>query len=222
MKESWQNLSELITNPSATFQRLKFNPKWVIAFVVFCMLSLGMGWTVAPFTQRLLTLRAVKSSVPNEIPSAEAVMITGLLWAALWCVVLSVLLTVAARLFGVNRAVKFKHIYAAVVHTSLVRSSIFLANVGMLPIFRRVEDIKTVVDTRMLPGVHLLMGSIENTNLLMFLSYVNVLSIWHIFVLTITVSIFAGINKGQACFVAVFIWLLRVGIEFVFTVIFLS
>ena len=107
-------------------------------------------------------------------------------------------------------------------HTSLVRSSIFLVNVGMLPIFRRVEDIKTVVDTRMLPGLHLLMGSIENTNLLIFLSYVNVLSIWHIFVLTIAASIFAGINKGQACFVAVFVWLLRVGIEFVFTVMFLS
>ena len=135
MKESWQNLIELITNPSATFGRLKSNPKWVIAFVVFCLLALGMGWAVAPFTQRLLTLRAIKSSVPNEIPSIVSVMIMALVWAVLWCVVLSILLTVASRIFKIDRAVKFKNIYAAVVHVSLIRTLIFLVDMGLLPIF---------------------------------------------------------------------------------------
>ena len=134
-----------------------------------------MGWTVAPFTQRLLTLRAIKSSVPNEIPSIVSVMIMALVWAVLWCVVLSVLLTVAARIFKIDRAVKFKHIFAGTVHTSLIRSMIFLVNVGMLPIFRRIEDIETVIDTRMIPGLHLLASSIENTSLLIFLSHVHIL-----------------------------------------------
>ena len=218
MKESWQNLSDLITNPSATFARLKFNPKWVLTFVVFCLLSLGMGGAVAPFTRQLLT----SDPVPNETLSVVPIMMMALAWAVLWCVVLSVLLTIAARIFKIDRAVKFKHIYAAIVHTSLIRSLIFLVNVGMLPIFRRVEDIEAAIDTRVIPGLHLLVGSIENTNLLLFLSHVNVLSIWYIFVLTVAISIFAGVNKIHACFAAVLVWLLRVGIEVVFTAMFLS
>ena len=222
MKESWQNLSELITNPSATFERLKFNPKWVLVFVVFCLLSLGIGGAVAPFTQQLLTLNAAKSSAPNETLSVVPVMMMALIWAVLWCVVLSVLLTLVARLFKIDKAVKFRHIYAGVMHTSLIRSLIFLVNVGMLPIFRKVEDIEATIDTRVIPGLHMLVGTIENTNFLLFLSYVNVLSIWHIFVLTIAISTFAGINKIQACFAAVCVWLLRVGVEVVFTAMFLS
>lgn len=222
MKESWRNLSELITNPSAMFARLKFNPKWVLAFVVFCLLSLGLGWAVAPFTQQLLTLRAIKSSVPNKIPSVASIMIMALVVTVLWCVVLSVLLTVAARIFKMDRAVRFKHIYAGFVHTSLIRTLIFFVNVGVLPIFRRVEDIKTVADTRMIPGLHLLAGSIENMNLLIFLSHVHVLNIWYVFVLTTVISIFAGINRIQACVIAVFVWLLRVVIEVVFIAMFLS
>lgn len=222
MKESWQNLSELITNPSATFERLKFNPKWVFAFTVFCLLSLGMGGAVAPFTRQLLTPQSVESSVPNETLSVVPVMLTALVWAILWCVVLSVLLTITARLFKIKRAVKFKHIFAGIVHTSLIRSLIFLVNIGMLPIFRRVEDIETVIDTRMIPGLHSLVGSIENTHLLLFLSHVHILNIWHIFVLTIAISIFAGVSKRKACFAAAIIWLLRVGIEIVFTAMFLS
>ena len=74
----------------------------------------------------------------------------------------------------------------------------------------------------MIPGLHLLAGSIENTRLLIFLSHVHVLSMWYIFVLTIAISIFAGVSRIQACFVAVFVWLLRAGIEVVYTVMFLS
>ena len=222
MKESWQNLTDLITNPSTTFARLKFNPKWVFAFVVFCLLSFGMGGAVAPFTRQLLVSRSVESAVPNEIPSVISVMVIALVWAVLWCVVLSVILTIAARIFKIDRAVQFKHIYAGVVHTSLIRSMIFLVNIGLLPIFRSVEDVETVIDTRIIPGVHILAGSIENANLLLFLSHVHILNIWHIFVLTIAVSIYTGVSKGKACFAAVIIWLLRVGIEVVFTAMFLS
>ena len=218
MKESWQNLSELITNPSATFARLKFNPKWVLTFVVFCLLSLGIGGAVAPFTRQLLT----SDPAPNETLSVVPVMMMALVWAVLWCVVLSVLLTVAARIFKIDRAVKFKHIYAAIVYTSLIRSLIFLVNMGILPIFKRVEDVEAAIDTRVLRGLHMLAGSIENTNLLLFLSHVNVLSIWYIFVLTVAISVLTRINRMKTCFAAAFVWLLRAGIEVVFTAMFLS
>lgn len=222
MKESWQNLSDLITNPSATFTRLKSKPKWVLVFVVFCLLALGMGGATAPFTRQLLMPDSVENSVPNETLSVVPVMVMALVWAVLWCVALSILLTVVARIFKIDKAVKFKHIYAVIVHTSLIRSLIFLVNTGILPIFKRVEDVEAAIDTRVLPGLHMLAGSIENTSLLMFLSHINVLSIWYIFVLTVAISIFAGVNRMKACFAAAFVWLLRAGIEVVFTAMFLS
>ena len=74
---------------------------------------------------------------------------------------------------------------------------------------------------QVIPGLHMLMSSIENVNLLMFLSHLHILSIWHIFVLTIAVTIFAEVNKTKACVTAVSIWLLRVSAEVMFIAVLL-
>ncbi len=221
MKESWQNLSDLIVNPSATFKRLKLNPKWMLAFFVFCFLGLLLGWTTAPLTHHLLIMRAAQSSIPYKIPSVESVAIIGFIVTILLCILLSSILTIAARIFKIDSTVKFRHVYAGIIHTSLIRAFIFLINVGLFPIFKRIEDIETLADTRMIPGLHLLASSIENMNIFIFLSHFHVLNIWHVFVLTIAVSTFAGVNRIQACFIAICVWLLRVSIETVFASMFL-
>ena len=48
MKESWQNLIDLIANPKATFTRLKSKPKWGVAFLVFCFLVVVVGMDGLP------------------------------------------------------------------------------------------------------------------------------------------------------------------------------
>lgn len=64
----------------------------------------------------------------------------------------------------------------------------------------------------------MLATSVENLYLLMFLSYIDLLSIWNIFVLTVAVATLAEISKPKACLTAIIIWLLRVGIDVVFQV----
>ena len=213
MKESWQNLIDLVVKPGATFERLKANPKWVMAFVLFFSLSIGLAWANAPFIERLMFL--LKPDVATTT-SFKSYLTKGTVTIVLWCIILSVIFTIAARVFKINPALKFKHIYAAVVHTSLIGTIIYLINIGLFPFFRQLEDINRPIDMKLLPGLHMLAGSIENAHILTFLSYINPLSVWYIVVLTIAVAILAEVNRVKACFTALIIFFIRIGTEILF------
>ena len=64
----------------------------------------------------------------------------------------------------------------------------------------------------------MLVPSVENPHLLFFLSYIDILGIWNIFVLTVAVSTLAEVSKAKACLTAVIIWLLRIGVDTLFQV----
>ena len=224
MKESWQNLIDLIANPKATFTRLKSKPKWGVAFGVFCFLVVVLAWIVFPFTQKFINPQYASSLADVELfgstkaASMVFVAVGGIILGVLCAVVFSIILTVVSRVFKVNEALKFKHIFAAWWHTILINPLVFFINIAFLPVFRRVEDIETVVDMRIVPAIHMLVTSVENPYLLFFLSYVDILGIWSIFVLTVAVSTLAEINKTKACLTAVIIWLLRIGVDTLFQV----
>ena len=224
MKESWQNLTDLIVNPKATFTRLKSKPKCRVAFLVFCFLVVVLAWIVFPFTQQFLNPQYASSLAGVELlGSTRAVAmvfiaVSGIILGLLCAVVFSIILTVVSRVFKVNEALKFKHIYAAWWHTILINPLVFFINVAFLPVFRRVEDIEALIDIRIVPGIHMLVTSVENPYLLMFLSYVDILGIWNIFVLTVAVATLAEVSKTKACLTAVIIWLLRVGVDVIFQV----
>ena len=224
MKESWQNLIDLIANPKATFTRLKSKPKWGVAFGVFCFLVVVLAWIVFPFTQKFINPQYASSLADVELfgstkaASMVFVAVSGIVLGILCAVVFSAILTVVSRVFKVNEALKFKHIFAAWWHTILINPLVFFINIAFLPVFRRVEDIETVVDMRIIPAIHMLVTSVENPYLLFFLSYVDILGIWSIFVLTVAVSTLAEINKTKACLTAVIIWLLRIGVDTLFQV----
>ncbi len=224
MKESWQNLIDLIANPKATFTRLQSKPKWGSAFGVFCVLVVVLAWIVFPFTQRFINPHYASSLADVELfgstkaASMVFVAVGGIILGILCAVVFSIGLAIVSRVFKVNEALKFKHIFAAWWHTILLNPVIFFINIAFLPVFRRVEDIETVVDMRIIPGVHMLVTSVENQYVLFFLSYIDVLGIWSIFVLTVAVSTLAEINKTKACLTAVIIWLLRIGVDTLFQV----
>ena len=224
MKESWQNLIDLIANPKATFTRLKSKPKWGVAFGVFCFLVVVLAWIVFPFTQKFINPQYASSLADVELfgstkaASMVFVAVGGIILGVLCAVVFSIILTVVSRVFKVNEALKFKHIFAAWWYTILINPLVFFINIAFLPVFRRVEDIETVVDMRIIPAIHMLVTSVENPYLLFFLSYVDILGIWSIFVLTVAVSTLAEINKTKACLTAVIIWLLRIGVDTLFQV----
>ena len=62
----------------------------------------------------------------------------------------------------------------------------------------------------MLPGLHLLFGSLENVKLLMFLSHINPFSVWIIAVSSIAVAVLADVDKTRARIAAVLIWLVGI------------
>ncbi len=224
MKESWRNLIDLIANPRATFTRLKSNPKCGVAFFVFCFLVVVLAWIVFPFTVKFLDPQYASSLADIELfGSTKAaamafIAVSGIILGILCAVVFSIVLAVVVRVFKVNEALKFKHIFAAWWHTILINPLVFFINIAFLPVFRRVEDIETVIDIRIIPGLHMLVTSVENLYILFFLSYVDLLGIWNIFVLTVAVATLAEVSKTKACLTAVIIWVLRIVVDAIFQV----
>ena len=175
-----------------------------------------------PFTAQMMAQTMMEAGVPAEQIeiSTKIGQISGLIGSLvapiIWLLAISAILTLAGRLLAIDDAIRFKHIFAAVVHTSLVSFLIALANTALLAVFRDVEAIKNVADMKMIPGLHLLLGASENVKLLTLLSYFNPLSLWYLAVLAIGVRIFADTDKTKACIGAIVIWLLGVAVEAIF------
>ncbi len=222
MKASLQNIADILAEPSAAFTRLKSEPKWLLAMVIFCLFSVGIAWAMLPFTAQMMDQKMVEEGVPAEqIEIAKKVAristpIGALVAPIIWLLAISVILTLTARLLGLNDAIKYKHIYAAIVHTSLISILIVLLNTALLVVFRDVEDVKNVADMKMIPGLHLLLGASENVKLLTFLSYFNPLSLWYLAVLAIGIRVYADTDKTRACVGAIIIWLLGIVPEAIF------
>ena len=218
MKNSLQNIADILAEPSAAFARLKSEPKWLLAMVIFCLFAVGIAWAMFSFTEQIMQQKMTETEMSSDqIETAIKVgrifaLIGSLVAPIIWLFAISAILTLAARLLAINDAIKFKHIFAAIVHTSLISILIVLVNTALLVVFRDVEDIKSVTDMKMIPGLHLLFGSSENVKLLTFLSHFNPLSLWYLAVLAIGVRVFADTDKTKACFGAIVIWLLGIAV----------
>lgn len=222
MKDSLQNIADILAEPSAAFTRLKSEPKWGLAIVIFCLFSVGIAWTMFPFTAQMMDQKLMEEGVPAEqieIAKKFAQIFTpiaSLIAPIIWFFVISAILTLVTRLLAINDAIKFKHIYAAIVHASLISILIVLVNTALLVVFRDVETIKNTTDMKIIPGVHLLLGASENVKLLTFLSYFNPLSLWYLAVLAIGIRVFADTDRTKAWIGAIIIWLLGIATEVIF------
>ena len=222
MKDSLQNITDILAEPSTAFARLKSEPKWGLALVIFCLFSAGIAAVMFPFTEQIIHQQMVKEGVPSEQMEISmtvariATPIGALVAPIIWLLAISAVLTLGARLLSISDAIKFKHIYAAVVHTSLISILIALVNTALLVVFRDVEAIKSAADMKMIPGLHLLLGASENVKLLTFLSYFNPLSLWYLAVLAIGIRVYAETDKTKAYVGAIVIWLLGIAPEVIF------
>ena len=222
MKDSLQNVVDLLINPKAAFTRLKYKPKWVTVFAIYCILSFLLAWTLLPYTQKLLAARTVDTLSYSKTPSFISITIFSMAYTILMAILLSVVLTIIAKIVKIKSDIKFKHICTAFFHIMLIRIMTFLVNAGLLPVFRDIEDIHTTIDARVIPGLHLLAGSLQNQHLLVFLAYINPVAVWYVFVLTVGIHIFAEVSKIKALFVALIIWLFRISLDTTFVAVFLS
>ena len=222
MKDSLQNIADILAEPSAAFARLKSEPKWLLAMVIFCLFSVGIAWVTLPFIEQIMDQQLIEEGAPSEaieiakIVAKVFVFIGSLAAPIIWFFAITTILTLAARLFRISDTIKFKHIYAAIVHSSLISILIVLVNTALLVVFRDIEEIKNAADMKIIPGLHLLLGSSENVKLLTFLSYFNPLSLWYLAVLAIGVRIFAETDRTKAYVGAIIIWFLSIVPEAIF------
>ena len=222
MEQSLQNVVDLIINPKAAFTRLKYEPKWVTVFTIYCILSFVLAWTLLPYTQKLLVARTVDTVSYSKTLSVISITVISMAYTILMAILFSVALTIIAKVVRIKSAIKFKHICSALFHIMLIRIMTFFVNAGLLPVFRDIEDIRTTIDARVIPGLHLLAGSLENQSLLMFLAYINPVAVWYIFVLTTGIHVLAEVSKVKALSVALIIWLFRMSLDTAFVTVFLS
>ena len=54
MKNSLQNIADILAEPSAAFARLKSEPKWLLAMVIFCLFSIGIAFAMFSFTEQIM------------------------------------------------------------------------------------------------------------------------------------------------------------------------
>ena len=219
MKESLQNIGNTIVEPSAAFSQLRSEPRWGMAFIVFYLFSILIGWAVMPYTEALIGTELTKNNLQSEELEiaqnvGEIMQNIGIfffpLFALLGFVIGSAILKLAARFLVKDAALKFRHIYAAVVHISLIGCVLQLVNAALLLIFRNPESVQSAIDLKMIPGLHLLFSASENVKLLTFLSHINPLNLWVIAVIAIAVAEFTGIEKSRARVAAVVLWVLSI------------
>ncbi len=225
MKESLQNIGDLIAEPSAAFSRLKSQPRWGIAFIVFYLFSVLIAWAILPYSEVLSAAQLMKRDLqPEQLDAAGNIsqifkgigIFVGPIFAILVFVIISTFLKLAARFLTKNGSLEFRHIYAAVVHISLIGCLIQLVNAALLLVFKDIEGVKSTADLKMIPGLHLLLGGGANPKLAMLLSHINPLNLWLIAVITIAIAVFADMEKNKARVAAVILWIVSILPEVVF------
>ena len=225
MKESLQNIGDLVAEPESTFTRLKSRPRSGVAFIIFYLFSVLIGWAVMPYTEAIIDASFSRGDLQaEELEAAENVaqifknigIFIFPIFAILGFVIGSTLLRLAARFLVKNDALRFRHIYATVIHVSLIGCLIQLVNTAILLVFRDIGDVKSAADLKMIPGLHLLLESGANPKLAMFFSHINPLSLWVIAVMAIAISVLADVEKTKARIAAVIVGVLSILPEVIF------
>ena len=192
MTQSLQNIGNVITEPSAAFSELKSEPRWGIAFIVFYLVSVLIGWALMPYTAVLIDQQFAKSDVPIEsLETAKnvahimknVIVFAAPLFALLGFLIGCAILKLVSKALIKHEVLEFKTIYAAIVHISLIGCLIQLVNAALLLVFRNPESVKSAIDLKMIPGLHLFFGSSGHVKLLIFLSHINPISLWIIAVM---------------------------------------
>lgn len=219
MKTHLQNVGDIFAEPRALFTRLTLAPHWGIAYLLVCLISIFVAWGRVPYEEQLLSQSGQST---NIVGLRIGLVITH---ATIKCVMLLIeallmgaVLTAGARLFKIPESVKFRHIFACLIHLFLIRAFGDIINTGLIFIFRDVSDVTEAADLQLLPGMHQLLFFIEDVNLIFFLSHFHIVAIWEIICLTIAIETIAKVSLLRAFVVTVCLWFINVMIALIFLV----
>lgn len=209
MGESLQNIRDIIIRPRAAFTRIKDDRKWFFTLVLCCIGYGIITWTIAPFEAHLATYRTTEAG-ENVNETVIAAFITEIIKAfvliPILIVIFSMIYLAIARFFRINKTIiKFRHIYAILVHLMLIGIFVSGINTILLLIFKNPQDIHTTLDLQMLPGLHHLGDFLKNEKLLLFLSDFNLLSLWEVALSVIAIEVLTEANRTRAILAGTFI-----------------
>lgn len=221
-------LANIIGKPSAAFRMLKDQPGWFKAFIVIALVSIGTAWAVLPFSQQVEHAKMLESGLDapqtkqNQTAVEKLSFLTPLFTPfslLIKCLVSGGILYLGSQFLGSQQALKFKSMFAVVVHTELILVLSHLINTALLLCFKDISDIQKPIDLQMIPGLHLLFGDHPLGVLkLTLLSQMTPFAIWYLIVLSVGVAIVADLKRKRVEWLAVLVWLVDIGFRVVASV----
>ncbi len=200
----FSNIINIFAAPTEVFQNIKITPKWLITFIIIAIVSIVCGYLLLPFMQKILeqTLSAKmdEEQAQQALSTMKIFQILGLLLAVVpllikWLFVAS-LMYFGAILFNAQQ-INYKSVFSVVVLSELILLLMGIINLLVLYI-KGAESVNTITDLNTIIGLdYFLADRSHNIPLYTVLSSFNIFSVWYAAVLTIGISIVAGISKAE-------------------------
>ena len=217
--------ANIIGKPSAAFRALKDQPNGFKAFIIIAVVSMGIAWAVLPFSQQIKML-APGLDAPHIEQNQTTIERLNLLillstpfLLLIKCLISAGILYFGSQFLGSQQVLKFKSMFAVVVHAELILVLSHLINAVLLLGFKDISDIQTPIDLQMIPGLHLLFGDHPLGALkLTLLSQMTPFALWYLIVLSVGVAIVADLKRKRVEWLVVFVWLVDIGFQVVASV----
>ncbi len=211
-------IKDIIFSPTKAFQGIDKKPKWLIAFSVIAVGTFIVNYLSLPFIVQVAKLSIPPGMSPNEFENKfntmKLMLIIGIfspLFLLIGFLFIALILWLIISLF--SDEADFKKTFSMVVHCGIIP---FLGSVLTLIILqlRGVNSIKSAVDAQVSLGLDIFLRSQDlSLPFKVFLSNINVFSIWWVLLLALGISITSKISKTKSAFIAIFLWLFSVAVQ---------
>jgi hypothetical protein len=220
------NIVNVLAVPTEVFRNIKTAPKWLIAFLVICAVSLICGYYMLPFTQKIMEVTFTSKMSEEQIEQLVSTVTRYRMFLFLLVPIpllikwffITLLLYLGAILFDAQEN-RFKTIYAVVVHTELILLLMGLINLLIL----HIKGLDTINNTTDLQGIigleYFLAEESQNVPLATLLNNFNIFSLWYIATLTIGMSVICRLKKWESAVLVSSVWFLCIGVQFAFSLL---
>jgi len=210
-----KSIIDIQFSPSKVFNEINKTPFWLIAYIFIAIGTIFIRLLYFPFLKQIFLISWSPELAKPIAQSAKSFTIISAALSPLYLIlkffIIAIILWIIVQLFTLE--INFKKIFSLVVHCGIIT---FLGSVLTLLILhlRGLDSIKNSADIQVSLGTDLFLGNLDlSLPLKVFLSNINLFSIWWIVLLTLGISIISKISRTKSSFIAVFLWLFSTAIQ---------
>ncbi|MBN1396528.1 MAG: YIP1 family protein [Bacteroidetes bacterium] len=221
MAVALSNIINIFATPTDVFENIKKTPKWPVAFLIICAVSLICGYFMLPFIQKIMEETfTVKMSEEQAQKVASTTsryrmfmrLLIPITFLLKWLFISS-FLYLGAILFDAQKN-NFKTLYAVVVYSEFILALMGIINV-LLILIKGVDAVSNLTDLHTIIGLDFFLADkSQNVLLFNFLNNFNVFSVWYVVVLTIGMSVICQLKKWKSAVLVTSVWFWGVGFQF--------